>query len=116
MTADYTPIIPTGSTSGRQTKVVATATPGTLIHTADATDLDELWLYAMNSDSVDRKLTIEWGGVTSPDDLIEMTIPKEDGPHLIVPGWRITGGLVVRAFAETANVILIGGICNRIVV
>ena len=62
------------STDGRAIKVAATATAGTLIHTGSttATTIDEVWLYAVNSDTTDRKLTLEWGGVTVPDDLIEI--------------------------------------------
>ena len=103
-----------GSTDGRIIKVVQTATAGTLIHTAHATALDELWLWAVNSDSTARVLTIEYGGVASPDDLIEQTIAAEDGLVLIVPGLLITNSLVVRAFAATANVVMVGGYVNRI--
>ena len=103
-----------GGSDGRQIKIVATATPGTTIHTAHATKLDELWLWITNSDSVDRKVTIELGGVTSPDDLIEMTIPAEDGPHLVVPGIPLTGSVVVKAFGAAANVLLASGYVNQI--
>lgn len=105
-----------GSTNGRMIKVVATATAGTLVHTAVAgtTDMDEIWLYAVNSDTTDRKLTIEYGGVASPDDLIEETIRAEDGLTLILPGILLQNGLVVRAFAATANVIMVGGFVNRV--
>ena len=108
-----------GSTDGKAIKVAATATPGTTIHTGSstATTLDEVWLYAMNTDTTDRKLTIEWGGVTSPDDLIEYTVKAESGLYLIVPGLVLKGNatpLVIRAFAATANVITITGYVNRI--
>lgn len=112
--ATYTKVQLSGATTGKNVKVVQTATAGTLIHTSHATSIDELWLWAVNSDSSDRKLTIEFGGVASPDDLIEMTIPFEDGPYLVVPGWTLTNSLVVRAFAATANVVLINGYVNRI--
>lgn len=75
-----------GSTNGRLIKVVPIVTPGTLLHTADATALDEIFLYVVNSDATDRKLTVEWGGVASPDDLIELTITAESGLALVVPG------------------------------
>jgi hypothetical protein len=74
-------------------------------------------LYAVNSDSTDRKLTIEWGGVSSPDDLIEFTVPAESGLYVIAPGLVIKGNatpLVVRAFAASANVVSIAGFVNRI--
>lgn len=108
-----------GSTDGRMIKVAATATAGTTIHTGSstATTYDEVWLYAVNSDTTARKLTIEWGGTTSPDDLIEFTVPSESGLYLIVPGLVIKGNataLVVRAFCATANVVNIAGFVNRI--
>ena len=111
---------PAGSTgTGRLIKVAATATAGTAIHTASstATTIDELWLYAVNSDTTDRKLTIEWGGTTSPDDLIEQTITAESGLILVIPGLILQGNatpLVVRAFAASANVVMVGGYVNRI--
>jgi hypothetical protein len=99
--------------------VAATATPGTTIHTgpSSASEIDEVWLYAMNTDSSARKLTVEWGGVSSPDDLIEITLPAEPGLVLIAPGLLIKGNatpLLVRAFAATADVITIHGYTNRI--
>ncbi len=105
--------------TGRLVKVAATATAGTTIHTCAnvATTVDEVWLYAVNSDTTDRKLTIEFGGVNSPDDLIEQTITAESGLILVVAGLVLQGNatpLVVRAFAATANVISIGGYVNRI--
>lgn len=103
-----------GSTNGRMIKVVATATAGTTIHTAHASSIDEIWLWAVNSDSTDRKLTIEYGGVAAPDNLIEFTVPAEAGLHLIVPGLVLTNSLVVGAFAAAANVVMIGGYVNRI--
>jgi hypothetical protein len=103
-----------GSTDGKQIKVVATATAGTTIHTAHATALDEIWLWAVNSDTTARKLTIEWGEATAPDGNIEVTIPAESGYLMVVPGLVLTNSLVVKAFAATANVILINGYVNRI--
>ena len=103
-----------GSTNGRGVKVAATATPGTLVHTAHATSLDEVWLWCVNTDSSARKLTVEFGGTTSPDDLIEVSIPPESGLVLVSPGLTVTGGVVVRAFAATANVLVVMGHVNRI--
>jgi hypothetical protein len=117
--ATYSKIHLSGSTDGRLIKVAATATAGTTIHTGSttATTYDEIWLYAVNSDTTDRKLTIEFGGVSAPDDLIEQTITAESGLLLVVPGLVIKGNataLVVRAFAATTNVVMIGGYVNRI--
>jgi len=103
-----------GSTDGRMVKVAATASAGTTIHTAHASSLDEVWLWAVNSDTTARKLTIEFGGTSSPDDLIELTVQPESGLVLVIPGFIVTNSVVVRAFAATANVVNIAGFVNRI--
>ena len=107
------------STDGRAVKVVATATAGTTIHTGSSTasTYDEVWLYAQNTSTSAVKLTVEWGGTTSPDDLIELTVQPEAGLVTIAPGLLIKGNatpLVIRAFAATANVITMHGFVNRI--
>ena len=117
--ATYSKLILSGSTDGRAIKVAATATAGTLIHTGSTTaaTIDEVWLYAQNTDTTARKLTIEWGGVSAPDDLIELTVGAESGLVLVAPGLLIKGNataLIVRAFAATANVVTIHGYVNRI--
>jgi len=117
--ATFSKIALSGSTDGRMVKVAATATAGTTLHTgsATATTFDEIWLYAVNSSASAVKLTIEWGGVTSPDDLIELSISGESGLVLVSSGLIIKGNatpLIVRAFAATANVINIAGYVNRI--
>lgn len=114
--ATYSKEFLSGSTQGKQIKVAATSSPGTTIHTAvtGTTDMDEIWLYAVNSDTTARKLTIQWGETGAPDGNIELTIAPEDGYALIVPGLPLQNGLVVQAFAATANVILINGYVNRI--
>jgi hypothetical protein len=113
--ATYSKTTLSGSTNGRQIKVVATASSGTLIHTAHATALDEIWLYAVNDTATDRLLTIQWGGTTATDDDIEFTVKAQNGLYLIVPGLILTGGTVVRAFcAAAANAIQISGYVNRI--
>jgi len=104
-----------GSTNGQGIKVAATATPGTLIHTAHATSLDEVWLWCVNSSSSPVKLTVQFGGTTDPDDSIEATITGESGLFLIVPGLVLSNSKVVRAFAATANVLAVHGYVNRLV-
>lgn len=109
-----------GSTGGKSIKVGATATAGTLIHTTgvSATIKDEVTLFAHNTSASAVKLTIEFGDVASPDDLIEITIPPEVGPIPIIPGYCLVGtgaaGREVRAFAGTTNVLTINGWVNRI--
>lgn len=111
--ATYSKQLLSGSTSGRPIAVAATSTPGTLIHTAHATSLDEIWLYAVNTSVSSVKLTTEFGGVTNTEN-IELTISGEAGLVLIIPGLILTGSSVIRAFAGTTNVISISGYVNRI--
>ena len=116
--ATYTRAEFSGSTDGRAVKVVATGTPGTTIHTAGSVtgddNYDEVYLWAVNSSTASVKLTIEFGGVTAPDDLIEVTLAPEDGLKLICPGLNLQNALLVRAFAGTASVILVHGYINKI--
>jgi len=102
------------STSGKGVLVAATATAGTLIHTAHATAQDEVWLYAVNTSTSSVKLTIEWGEATAPNGNIEVTVLPEAGLLTIVAGLILTGGLTVKAFAATTNVIVMHGFVNRI--
>ena len=114
--ATYGKQLLSGGTTGKNIKVVATASAGTTIHTAvsGTSNMDEIWLYAMNTDSADRKLTIEYGGTTAPDDLIEVTIATEAGWVLVCPGLLLQNDLVVKAFAAAANVVVINGYVNLI--
>jgi hypothetical protein len=114
--ATYSKQLLSGGTNGKNIKVAATATAGTTVHTAvsGTSDMDEVWLYACNTDSTDRKLTIEYGGATSPDELTEITITAEAGWVLVCPGLLLQDGLVVKAFAAAANVVNVNGFVNRI--
>lgn len=115
--AALTPVIPSGSTNGRAIKVVATATLGTTLHTAvtGTSDMDEIYVWAYNDHTADVLLTIEFGGVATPGDTIRYTVPFDDGLHLIIPGIRLQNGLVVTAFAGTANVITCAVNVNRLI-
>ena len=118
--ATFSKNILSSSTDGKGIKVAQTATAGTLIHTGPTvtSSFDEVWLYAVNSSASDVKLTIEWGEATAPDGNIEYTVKAENGLYLIVPGLLIKGNataLTVRAFAATANVIVVHGYVNKIV-
>ncbi len=106
-----------GSTDGRAILITTTATAGTLIHTAVAgtgTDFDEVWLWAMNNSSEDRILTLEWGGVTAPNDLVKSPIRVIGGLVLIMPGLILQNTTIVRAFAAVANDLQILGFVNEI--
>lgn len=115
--ATFSKVLLSGSTNGKAIKVAAASTPGTTIHTAvsGTSSIDEIWLYAHNTSASAVKLTLEWGEATAPDGNIEINIGAEGtGMILIAPGIPLQNGLVVKAFAGTANVINIFGYVNRI--
>jgi hypothetical protein len=114
--ATFSKRILSGSTDGKAIKVDQDATAGTTIHTAvsGTSDIDEIWLYAVNSSASDVKLTLEWGEATAPDGNIELSVTAESGLVLLTAGLLLQNSLVVKAFAATANVILIHGYVNRI--
>ena len=105
-----------GSTNGKMIAVSQTSTAGNLIHTAVAgtTNWDEIWIYANNIDTSDRKLTIEWGNTTAAGGHIEYTVTAESGLALVIPGLLLQNGLIVKAFAATTNVINLSGYVNKI--
>lgn len=108
-----------GSSDGRPIQVTSTSSIGTFLHITPYTpaspdNLDEIWLYATNSGSVSVKLTIEFGG-SSTSDQIEVTIPSESGLSLVIPGLVLLHNeKQVTAFASIANVLAISGYVNRI--
>lgn len=102
-----------GSTHGRGIKVAASATPGTTIHTGQAstTLTDVVTLYACNTDTTTRRLTLEWGGTTVPDDNLIFDVPPK-ATILIVADLIIRNSLIVKAFTDTANLVTILGFVN----
>lgn len=109
-----------GSTDGLGVKVTGTATAGAVtLHTATSSTAtgtyDEIWLYACNTSSSAVKLTLEWGTATAADGNIEITIQPEAGLVTLVPGLVLHNSKVVKAFAATADVILVFGFVNAIV-
>lgn len=114
----YSRVLLSGSTNGREIPVAATATPGTLIHTAVAgtTAYDEVYMWASNVTANAATLTIEWGGVTDPGDHMvkAFSIPPNSPPIPIVTGQVLQNGLAVRAFSGTASAINVSGFVNRI--
>ena len=120
--ATFTKVLLSGGSQGKAIKVAATTSgsAGTTIHTTgtSSTAIDEVWLYATNSSSVNVVLTIQWGGVTAVDNETKLTIPPTAGLTLVMPGLVLTGtgsaGNVIAAYAATTNVITINGYVNRI--
>lgn len=105
-----------GSTNGRGVKVSATSSAGTTIHTAtsSASDCDVITMYAYNSSASAVTLTLQWGGTTSVDDDIKLSIPSLSGLTLVVPDLVLRNSLIVKAYAGTADVVTIHGFVNRV--
>ena len=118
--ATFSKALPSESTGGQPILVVQTATAGTTIHTTGTSSsiIDEVWLYAQNDHTADLLLTIEYGGTTSPNNLIRQTITSRSGLFLVIPGLLLAGdgssGRLVRAFCASANLVMISGYVNRI--
>lgn len=118
--ATFSKTILSGSTDGKAVKVTGTSTGATVtVHTGSATasTFHEIWIYANNTSATDVKLTLEWGTATAADGNIEYTVKAENGLYLIVPGLLLKGNataLTVKAFAGTADVILLTGYVNVI--
>ena len=108
-----------GSTDGLGIKVTGTGTGSTVtVHTAVAGTtagvFDEIWIYAINTSTSSVKLTLEWGTATAADGNIEVTVLPEAGLVTVIPGLILQNAKVVKAFAGTADVILISGFVNSI--
>lgn len=118
--ATFTKIPLSGSTQGKAIKVAATASPGTTIHATGTSSsvMDEVWLYAYNSSASAVNLVIQFGGTTSPDNDISLSVPSASGLLLVVPGFILTGtgsaANEIKAWAGTTNVVTISGYVNRI--
>jgi len=118
--ATFTKVHLSGSTGGQPIKVVATASTGTTIHATgtSSTAIDEVWIYATNTDTVTRTLTIEYGGTTNPDNRIIVGIPSQSGLTICVAGLILSGtgaaARTITAFGSAANIINVIGYVNRI--
>lgn len=115
--ATYSKGILSGSTDGRGIKVVATdPTAGTTIHTAvaSATDIDLITIFAYNSDTATRILTLEWGGSSDPDDRIIMSIPNQSGLVLVTADQPLRNNLVLKASGDVASKLVLYGYVNQI--
>ncbi len=108
-----------GSTDGKAIKVTGTSSGASVtVHTAvagtSAGVFDEIWIYANNTSTSAVKLTLEWGTTSASDGNIELTIAAEAGLVLVVAGLILQNSLVVKAFAGTADVLLLTGFVNSI--
>jgi hypothetical protein len=109
----YSRIPLSGSTNGRPIPVAATATPGTTFHTAQSgtTFVDVVTLYATNTDTTIRTLTLEWGGTGVGNNMVFQLPPK--ATVLLFTDLVIQNSLVCAAFCDVASVVNLAGFVNR---
>lgn len=102
---DLTPIIPSSSTDGRPVAVAAVASAGTTIHTAASgtTSIDYVTVYAVNIDTVAHTLTLQWGGTGTSDQIGPIWIDPYTGLVLVAESLPLQNGLVIKAYADSAN-------------
>ena len=108
--ANYTKTSPSGLTDFVPAAVAATATPGTIFHTAGAAGIDEIWLWLTNTTAADIVATIEHGGVAAGN-LLKVTVPAND-QVIAVPGVPLQNSKICRVFAAAG--LNMGGYVNRI--
>ena len=90
--------------------VVLDERPVTLDPDGDANP-DETFSYliqATNTSAADVVLTLEWGG-TDASNLIKETIVAASGLVTVINGAQITWPVTIKAFADTANAVVIYG-------
>jgi hypothetical protein len=119
--ATYTKELLSGSTGGRPIKVTGTASnTAVTIHTTGVSNtvVDEVWLYANNRDSIQRTIYIEFGGTSTPDDIISVAVEPNAGLYIASPGLPLQGdgtnGRTINAYASASNVVGVTGYVNRI--
>lgn len=101
-----------GSTNGLGIKVTGTSGAASVdVHTAHASALDLVTLFAVNqdADSEVRTLHLGWGGETDPDNIITVPVPPKAGPVLVADRLPVTGSVVITAWADEANDVMIYG-------
>lgn len=105
------------STNGKQILVTQT-TSGSAdqIHTAVAgtSTWDEIYIYATNTNSASVTCSLMWGGQAEPNDRVSFILNPTSGRTLIADGKLLQNGLIVRAYASWANVVVIDGFVNSI--
>ena len=65
-------------------------------------------IQATNTSAEDVVLTLEWGG-TDASNLIKKTITKESGLATVMEGVTMTWPVTIKAYADTANAVVIYG-------
>ena len=96
-----------GTTDDRGIKITQTATAGDTIHlnSSGNTQLIYLWLSSTHSSAIVTSL--ECGGATSPDDVMEVSVAADAIGE--VSGFPLGAGKTLKIFAATANKVSVRG-------
>lgn len=117
MTTTYQKIFLSGSTSGKPINITATTSASTTtLHTAHASNTDEVWLKAFNTSATTQQLTLCLGGTASHEQLTIAIPGNFIGEVPVLMGQPFTGSVVISAYASTTSVVSVYGFVNRIVV
>lgn len=100
---NFLPIIISGTSTGA----------ATLIHTAHATNIDELWLSAYNYSTTDVFINLMLGSSTAGQVLTQV-IPAQVGLIPLLAGQTFTGSVVISAYCSVSNAISVLARNNRI--
>ncbi len=87
------------------------------VHTAvsGTTNWDDVWIWAANTDTVSRTISLYFGAHSSIGDQVvgSYDLPPGGAPVLICPGLFLQNSGVVEAYASIANKINLTGYVNR---
>lgn len=98
-----------GSTNGQPIKVTATTYPGVVVHTAvsGTSSIDYISLTASNQHSADVRLWFTWGD--TPTASMAFDVPTLDGKYVVTDREPLQNSLIVRTYADVANVVYVNG-------
>jgi|TARA_Y100000310_G_scaffold103908_1_gene102240 hypothetical protein len=115
----YSRIILSGSTAGQGIPVTGVLpSQGTVIHTAvtgAAGSIDEVYLWAFNTATLARDISLSIGPTTATGSRFTDTLPAGElaGLQLVMPGLSIQATTVVKAWVTVADAVNIFGHVNR---
>jgi hypothetical protein len=99
-----------GETTGHGKLISATTSEGTIVHTPDGTNFEEIWLWAVTASAIDQLVVVEFGAYVASTDHITQYVYANQGAQLIVPGLAIFGDTgAIKVFSTTTNVVSIFG-------
>lgn len=115
MRSNYQVISPSGTSNFLPINIssVSNSSPN-VIHTAHATNFDELWLNAFNYSNEDAILYVMLGG-SSAHQILSMVIPSGIGLVPVIAGHTFTGSVAISGYASVTNSISVLGRINRII-